>query len=144
MAMTQHYRTKHCGYGAGHPWYYLLGGAVLSPKQIRDNVRQSGYRGYLLDEITAAGNKPEPQRSRALRQLHTRAVEAFRQDMSGYRRCALQLHRYRAANPMDVCPTRCDNIHTAIGLKHNHLVNDLAHLITIDAMLTVQADLFGF
>lgn len=144
MVMQQHYQTTHCGYGAGHPWYYLLGGAVLSPKQIKEKVRRSGYQGYLGDYITTADRKPEPQRSQALRSLRARAVEKLARDLSGYRCRALELHRYRAANPLSERPTCCADIHTNISLKHNHLVNDFAHLITIDALLGVQRDLFGF
>jgi hypothetical protein len=144
MVMQHHSQTTHCGYGAGHPWYYLLGGAVLSPKQIKVKVRQSGYQGYLGGDIAAADRKPEPQRSQALRSLRARAMEELKRDMSGYRRRALGLHRYRALNPLPERPTRCADIHTNISLKHNHLVNDFAHLSTIDAMLSVQTDLFGF
>lgn len=141
--MTQHSQTTHCGYGAGHPWYYLLGGAVLSPKQIKEKVRQSGYQGYLGGDIAAADRKREPQRSQALRSLRARAMEELKRDISGYRRRALDLHSYRASNPLLERPTCCADIHTNISLKHNHLVNDFAHLITIDALLSVQGDLFG-
>lgn len=144
MVMAQHSPTAtHCGYGAGHPWYYLLGGVVLTPKQIKANVIRSGYGGYLADDIAAADKKPEPQRSQALRSLRARAMEEFKRDMGGYRRRVSDLHRYRAANPLPERPTCCADIHTNISLKHNHLVNDFAHLITIDALLEVQGDLFG-
>jgi hypothetical protein len=32
----------------------------------------------------------------------------------------------------------------AISLKHNHLFNELAHLITLHGLLTRQRDLFDF
>ena len=70
-------------------------------------------------------------------------MEELKRDISGYRRRALELHRYRAANPLLERPTCCADIHTNISLKHNHLVNDFAHLITIDVLLKVQGDLFG-
>lgn len=133
-----------CGYDSGHPWYYLLGGAILPPKQIREDVRQSGYRGYLAKEIAAANAKPEPQRSRALRKLRARVCEDLAQDISGYRRRALQLHRYRATHPVPDHPKCSEDIHVNIALKHNHIFNDFAHIITIDALLSVQTDLFGF
>ena len=38
----------------------------------------------------------------------------------------------------------CNDIHTALSLKHNHLVNNFAHLITLDELLTKQMDLFDF
>jgi len=143
MVMQHHSQTTtHCGHGAGHPWYYLLGGAVLTPRQIKEKVRRSDYGGYLADEIAAADRKPEPQRSQALRNLRARAMDELRRDISGYRRRALELHRYRAANPLPERPTCCADIHTNVSLKHNHVVNDFAHLITIDALLNQQGDLF--
>ena len=138
MVMEQAILTTSRAYGAGHPWYYLLGGAVLTPKQIKANVIRSGYKGYLGEKIAA-----EPQRSQALKQFRARAMEELKRDISGYRRRALELHRYRAANPLLERPTCCADIHTNISLKHNHLVNDFAHLITIDVLLKVQGDLFG-
>lgn len=143
MVMEQTIPTTSRAYGAGHPWYYLLGGAVLMPKQIKANVIRSGYKGYLGDDIDAADRKPEPQRSQALKQFRARALEELKRDISGYRRRALELHRYRAANPLPDRPTCCADIHTNISLRHNHLVNDFAHLITIDALLSVQGELFG-
>lgn len=142
--MTNHSHPNHCGYNAGHPWYYLLGGAVLLPKQIREAVRYSGYQGYLSEEIEAADRKSEPHRSQSLRRLRARAITELKRDISGYRRCALDLNCYREENPMAERPTCCAEIHTSISLKHNHLVNDFAHLITIDTMLSVQSDLFDF
>jgi hypothetical protein len=144
MVMEQVITNPSRAYGAGHPWYYLLGGAVLTPKQIKANVIRSGYKGYLGEEIAATDRKPEPQRSQALKKFRARAMEELKRDISGYRRRALELHRYRAANPIPESPACCADIHTNISLKHNHLVNDFAHLITIDALLEVQGDLFGF
>ena len=143
MVMEQVILTTSRAYGAGHPWYYLLGGAVLTPKQIKGNVICSGYNGYLGGEIEAADRKTEPQRSQALKRFRARAMEELKRNISVYRRRTLELHRYRAANPLPDRPTCCADIHTNISLKHNHLVNDFAHLITIDALLEVQGDLFG-
>lgn len=144
MVMEQLIPTTSRAYGAGHPWYYLLGGAVLTPKQIKTKVSRCGYKGYLGEEIAAADRKPEPQRSQALKRFRARTMEELKRDINGYRRRALELHRYRAANDIPDRPSCCADTHTNISLKHNHLVNDLAHLITIDGLLEVQGDLFGF
>ena len=143
MVMEQAIPTTSRAYGAGHPWYYLLGGAVLTPKQIKASVIRSGYKGYLGEDIAAADRKPEPQRSQALKRFRARALEELRRDIRDYRRRALELHRYRTANSIPDRPTCCADIHTNISLKHNHLVNDFAHLVAIDALLEVQGDLFG-
>ena len=73
------------GYGAGHPWYYKLGGKVLSPKQIRQSVRHSGYQGSMRADIEAADDKSEPQRSNALRAIKTKVLDDLVADLSGYR-----------------------------------------------------------
>ena len=60
-------------YSPGHPWYYVLGGQPLMPRQILDEVRAEGYRGYNRDEIAQTAGHCEPRRSqelRALRRLH--------------------------------------------------------------------------
>lgn len=131
-------------YSTGHPWYYYLGGPILKPKAIKEATRISGYRGYLRDEIAKADQKSEPTRSNALRTIQARVLSELRRDLAGYRMCALELHRYRKANRMPRDPRGCDPIHTNISLKHNHLVNDFAHLIWLDELLSKQGDLFGF
>jgi hypothetical protein len=50
---------SNCGYSPGHPWYYHLGGRPLTFKQIRENVRRSGYRGYKPEDIAAIDCKAE-------------------------------------------------------------------------------------
>jgi len=44
---------------------------------------------------------------------------------------------------VDSGETACTDIHTGISLKHNHLYNDFAHLLTLDNLLSKQPDLFG-
>ena len=78
-----------------------------------------------------------------MRHLRDRAMTALQRDISIYRRRALELHRYRAANTVSERPISCADIHTNISLKHNHLVNEFTHIVTIDALLSVQTDLFG-
>lgn len=137
------HRLTSNAHSSGHPWYYLLGGTVLTPKQIRCAVINRGYQGYLRDDIAAADKKAEPQRSQALKALQRRALDELQRDLNGYRRRALDLHRYRATSNVSDSPVSCHDVHTAISLKHNHLINDFAHLITLDRLLTKQGELFG-
>lgn len=132
----------HCGYGPGHPWYYLLGGPLLSPKQIRDAAQHSGYGGYRHDEIAAADRKPEPVRSAALRNLRDDVKAELARDLTGYRTAARKLTAYRMETAEQE-PDRCHAVHTAMSLKHNHLFNEFAHLAGIEAHLDRQRDLFG-
>jgi hypothetical protein len=131
------------GYSPGHPWYYLLGGAVLMPRAILEQTRASGYRGCSAAAIEAADRLAEPKRSASLRALHQRFYEDLQCDLSRYRACVrnLRLDRKRRRRPER--PTQCDDVHVAISLKHNHLVNDFAHLVWLEELLSQQGDLFS-
>ncbi len=142
--MTQNLSPTHRGYGAGHCWYYLLGGAVLSPKQIKANTERSSFEGYAADDIGAADMLAEPKRSSELRALKAKVEAELRRDLSRYRQCALALNKYRATHDTPANPKSAEGVHVAISLKHNHLVNDFAHLGYLDDLLSRQGDLFGF
>lgn len=130
----------HSGYHAGHPWYYVLGGAVLSPSTIRNEVESSDYGGYLAHHILELAGKTEPQRSNALNDMRAKIVADLRADLSGYRECVGKLRTFRTH--MTESERKCEDVHTAISLKHNHIVNDLANLKTLDGLPT-QGDLFN-
>jgi hypothetical protein len=112
----------HGGYGSGHPWYYKLGGKVLSPKQIKQSVRHSGYLGYMCADIEAADDKSEPQRSNALRAIKTKVLDDLVADLSGYRARARELAALRKVSDQPSEPS-CADLHMSISLKHNHLFN---------------------
>ena len=131
-------------YSAGHPWYYFLGGKILMPKQILEQTRASGYKGYLADDTAAVDQKTEPTRSDKLRQLRAEIFDKIKADLSRYRQCAFALHRHPKIEFPITKVISCDDVHQAICLKHNHLVNGFAHLIYIDELLSKQGDLFGF
>ena len=133
----------HCGYNSGHCWYYLLGGAILNPKQIREITRRSSYKGFSEYDITKASQMAEPQRSAKLRQMKTRFETDLKTDIDGYHKRVLELHRYRLAHDITDNPVGADDVHVNLSLKHNHLVNGFAHLIYLDELLSQQGDLFG-
>ncbi|NVD26780.1 hypothetical protein HUO14_02530 [Parasphingorhabdus flavimaris] len=134
----------HEGYGAGHPWYYVLGGKRLSLKEIQLSAKASGYRGYRADEIEKADQMNEPRRSESLRSLREIAKQELGQDVVRYRELAKQLARRRDAGFEDSEEDGCADIHTNISLKHNHIYNELAHILVIDELLSKQGDLFAF
>jgi hypothetical protein len=136
--------AQHQGYSSGHSWYYHLGGAPLFPKQIREETRASGYRGYARDDIEDAGRLAEPKRSQMLRGFQARFRDDLRRDLSRYRECVRNLRLYRVKHTGAPIEPVCDGVHVAISLKHNHLVNDFAHLIWLDELLSRQRDLFDF
>ncbi|APG63128.1 hypothetical protein LPB140_10405 [Sphingorhabdus lutea] len=131
--------TYH-SYGASHPWYYVLGGPVLSPRTILEMTRGSQYRGYKREYIQKADNRAEPMRSEELRQLRSASLLELKRDISIYRRCVRELLAFRETECEEL---DCNDVHVSMGLKVSHLTNDFAHLIWLDELLSVQADLFG-
>lgn len=125
-------------YGAGHPWYNVLGGKSLTPKQILADVLRTKYRGYNREEIAIADARCEPRRSQDLRHLRATALQRVRKDLAGYRRAIFSVHEHRWE-----CGAReCADAHVSAALKHNHVFNELAHLVWIDELLSQQLDLF--
>lgn len=142
--MKQRNTLTYADYNVGHPWYYFLGGQIPSLREIQNDARQSDYKGYRCDDIAAADGKSEPARTNALRAIRSDVLIELKRNIAGYRKCALELRRYHAANALPDRPAACGNIHTNISLKYSHLYNDFAHLITLDDLLSKQSDLFGF
>lgn len=138
--MTLHYTD----YDAGHPWYYLLGGYIPKPKEVLEQLKKSNYQGYMQNDIAAANDKTEPQRSEALRNIREKVLADFHNDLSRYRKFACELRQQRnQGTDMEERPI-CSDIYTSISLKYCHLYNDLAHLKYLDELLAFQGDLFGF
>ncbi len=138
------YSERANAYGAGHCWYYKLGGEILKPKAIIKSVRDRNYKGYMASDIQAAEKKPEPQRSQALRAIKDKVIKDYRRDLSRYRELACELRRYRQENGLVDHGSCALDLHTSISLKHNHLFNDFGHLAYLDKLLSYQPDLFDF
>ena len=135
---------KHCGYHAGHPWYYLLGGDIPKPRQILNLVRLGDYRGYAEADIKAADNKSEPKRSAELRTFQKKFTADLKRDLVIYRKFARELRKEREHNPPREPFQCCNDVHTAMSLKFSHMINNFAHLVYLDELLTRQGDLFDF
>ena len=135
---------KHAGYHAGHPWYYLLGGDIPMPKQILNLVKIGDYQGYAAADIKAADERHEPKRSAELRKFQQKFKQDLQQDISRYRQVVRELRKERAENPPQEPFQCCNDVHTAMSLKFSHLINDFAHLVYLDDLLSRQADLFDF
>jgi hypothetical protein len=131
------------GYNEGHPWYYVLGGPIPFPSEIREAARRSGYKGWRERYIRRMDLLSEPLRSTALHALRQEVVDEYRRDISVYRGCANALRRHRREYPGSSEDPVCDDVHTSMGLKYCHLFNAFAHLCVLDALLTRQPDLFG-
>lgn len=134
--------AKHCGYSSGHPWYYVLGGAALLPRQILYETRARGYCGYAREMIEADARLAEPRRSETLRAWRLKFRSDLWADLSHYRTLLRDYRRVGAACCDRDRLQHCRDLDMSLSLKHNHLVNDFGHLILIDELLTVQRDLF--
>jgi len=143
--MTKQFKPlkDHRSYHARHPWYYLLGGDVPTPKQIQANAIASDYCGYKADDIRKLDKQSEPKRSDNLRKWQAKFREDLKFDISIYREVVRELHQYRESQDFNDIPPCCDDIHTSMSLKFAHLYNDFAHLNFLDELLGGQMDLFG-
>ena len=117
--MAKHVKPlkEHQGRHSGHPWYYLLGGVVPTPKQIRAEAVASDYCGYMSDDIRQIDRMSEPRRSEKLRKLQTKFKTDLARDLSIYREVVRRLRHERRTNPLREFPTCCDDVHTAMSLK---------------------------
>ena len=134
--------AEHEGYCPGHPWYYFLGGRPRRPREILEATRQCGYQGYAREDIKAADTMAEPKRSKVLRGMRDKFRADLARDLSRYRECVRELRRTGWELPDGSKAMSCGEIHTALSLKHNHMVNNFGHLIYLDELLSKQMDLF--
>ena len=148
MIATQRFETsepyEHEGYNPGHPWYYFLGGRPKRPKEILEATRACGYQGYAREDIADADAMAEPKRSEALRALRSKFEADLSKDISRYRECVRELRQTEWQQPDRSHVVACDDVHTALSLKHNHIANNFGHLIYLDELLSRQLDLFDF
>jgi hypothetical protein len=131
-------------YNPSHPWYYRQGGQIQTPREIMEEVRESGYKGYNYDAIERTDRMEEPRRSETLRALRQKYRSCYKRDVARYRKYAFQLKMARKnGTPLDVNSINND-VCLNLGLKASHLTNDFAHLIKIEERLSRQGDLFDF
>lgn len=128
------------GYNIGHPWHYVLGGHIPTPKEILTCAFARGYRGYMESDIQAAAAKAEPARASALRMIRQEVTASLKADLALYRKYACDLRRFRLEYAGQ--EPACHEIHTSMSLKIAHLTNDFAHLAYLDSLPSQQLDLF--
>ncbi|PCI85561.1 MAG: hypothetical protein COB24_12665 [Hyphomicrobiales bacterium] len=140
--MTKTVQTND--YSAGHPWYYKLDGKVLTPKQILADVMESGYQGYMQDDIKKLNKKAEPMRSAGIRKFTLQIKESLRSNISQYRKYARELAHVRKHPELLASQPICSDVHMSMSLKHNHIYNDFGHLVYLESIKSKQMDLFNF
>jgi hypothetical protein len=125
-------------YKPSHPWYYKLGGKPPTLKAIRDYAINQKYQGYLSDEIAKARRQNEPKRSEHLQQYTNSTTANLQRDVACYR----QLRRHYALlshqGKLNQIPDICDDIHTSLSLKYNHLTNHFIHLHQLQQCTVIE------
>lgn len=131
------------GYGIGHPWHYVLGGDIPTPKQILAYV-DTDYRGHREREIAAAHRVEEPRRSKRLQTIREEVKAALRADLSRYRKLACRLRAERRETPDFQAEPFFTDLPVSISLKFAHVYNGFAHLRYLESLPSPQPDLFDF
>lgn len=123
-------------YNSGHPWYYVLNGKVLSIKEIWNEANSANKYGYNQESIEKASGNNEK-----LRILKAEHIKRLKTDISRYRQCALELHKFRKKTKENDT-LQCEDVHVSISLKHNHIYSEFLNLKHIDRLLSYQPELF--
>ena len=134
--------TPTTGYSIGHPWHYVLGGAIPTLKQIRAQAIGRGYLGYMARDIEEISKRAEPKRSQTLRKIRAKVMDDLQADISRYRELVRELQKFQRANPANETAPICHDVHTSISLKFAHIYNGFAHLAYLDNLPDQQQDLF--
>ena len=131
------------GYSQSHPWYYVLGGRVLSPAEIQASVELNAYSAAISEDILKIAKRLEPQRSEGLRELRGAIKQSLQRDIDIYLKFALKLKASRQYADSNAELT-CNDIHVSMSLKHNHLCYGYARLMNCEDHLNQKTDLFAF
>jgi len=130
-------------YSSGHPWYYVLGGEILFPSQIKASVDLESYSEIMVEDILKAAKMAEPVRSERLRAIRVGLRAGVHSNLNRYRECVRELKILRDDTSCNAEP-KFEDIHQSMSLKHNHIYNDYAQLMICEKYLEQQPDLFAF
>ncbi len=140
---ARHESPNWKGYSCGHPWYYFLGGPILSLRQIRTDAESAKFGGYRRDQIEHMENMAEPKRSQERRKLISETKASLAKDISRYRQCVRDLRHARLLEISgDYDGRSCRDIDVSMSLKVSHIFNEFCHLKMLDEA-PQQFDLFG-
>ncbi len=130
-------------YESGHPWYYYLGGKILTPKNILENAKLSNYQGYLENDVKKFDLLDEPKRTQKFNELFRNELFELKRNLSLYRKYVLEISLRRKNNLIGENEPICDDIYMSMSLKHNHIFSNFRHLILLESFQK-QMDLFDF
>lgn len=81
-------------------------------------------------------------RSAGIRKLTLEITTILKADISQYREYARKLSKTRKHPELLNQQPFYDDVHMSVSLKHNHIYNDFAHLIYLEALKSKQLNLF--
>ncbi len=125
------------GYQPSHPWFYRRSGRVMPLRTILEHTKETGYLGYRAEDIrkaSAGGN-----REAKLLELRDAVCVELKRDILRFREIRRKFMGLSRAGETD--SDRYIDLCTDMSLKHNHIYNGFAHLISIDG-LSFQPSLF--
>lgn len=129
-------------YSPSHPWFYYLGGIVISPKQIKQRVMIKDQESYRAEDFEKLNSRKEPRRSESLRLMKEKIMQELVRDISAYRRTVRELKIWHAQDPLPEPFQSCNDVHTSMSLIYSHISNDFMHLKYLDNLASKQMDLF--
>lgn len=134
------------GYNSGHPWYYRLGGEILTVEQIKTKASDGRTIPHFVQMYYAKLDMmEEPKRSASIQQEIDALERGLRKDVARYLECVTEINRLRTVcgpEPYDWIKQTYNEPTTSISLKHNH-ISYCAAKITALKSLKRQGDLFG-
>ncbi|NRA87236.1 MAG: hypothetical protein HRU28_07535 [Rhizobiales bacterium] len=84
--------NRSSDYSPFHPWYYYLGGAVISLKQTKARIAIKDVESYRAEEFEEINSRVEPRRSETLLLIKEKIMQELARDISAYRRAVRELN----------------------------------------------------
>jgi hypothetical protein len=132
-------------YDSGHPWYYKLGGRILTPEEIIDQARNDLAKRHFVQQYAKFDRMDEPRRSIEIAETIKSIEYVMQAYIARYLECVAEIKTLRTVFgpwPFDQVKETYNEPNTAISLRHNHISYAAAQIKALRSFQT-QGDLFG-
>lgn len=136
--------VEHAGYDSGHPWYYKLGGRILTPDEVKALARATDSKRGDNARVAKLAQMSEPRRSKEVRAAIAQLEKAVQGHIYRYLQVSrrVQYERERPG-PYTWDERRMWNEpDTATSLTHNHITYDQGTIEMLKRVGWVQLELF--
>lgn len=136
--------ADHAGYNSSHPWYYKLGGRILSPAEIAAEVEHELGTTGDFTMVEKLDQMNEPRRSNKIRKAIEQLQQSQQQNVERYHEVTEQLtYERERPGPYEWDKRRMwSDPTTAVSLKHNHIAYAHATICRLNDLVSVQLELF--